>query len=246
LRKKGIAWNELSETFQNAIVITEKLGLRYLWIDSLCIIQDNLLDWEIESKNMADIYEGSMLTIAAAKAQDNKAGCFTKGPESKKIIPSHHHSNKLFEVWHKQCPEHFGFSDPGIRAGADFGLYLFERAWTLQEELLARRVLYYTEGEVVWQCGTLLDCSCGRIAEELGQQLRPLKLTYEETIRNESQSDAMLYLWARLLKHYASRKLTKETDRFPALSGLAKLFQTKGLGDYVAGLWTGQLPLWLT
>jgi hypothetical protein len=246
LRKKGITWNELSKTFQNALVITEKLGLRYLWIDSLCIIQDDLLDWETESKKMADIYKGSMVTIAAAKARDGEDGCFSKGRESKKIIPSRHHSNKPFEVWYKEWPEHFGFTCSGVRAAATLGLNLFEKAWTLQEELLAQRVLYYTGAEVVWQCKTLIDCSCGRIAQELTQAKKlPLKLAYEETIRNGSQGDAMIYLWANLLTKYTSRKLTKQMDRFPALSGLAKLFQTRGLGDYVAGLWTKQLPLWL-
>ena len=246
LRKRGIAWNELSKTFQDALVITEKLGLRYLWIDSLCIIQDDLWDWEIESKKMAEIYKGSMLTIAAAKARNGEDGCFANGRESKKITPSRPYSNKPFEVWYKEWPEHFEFTFPGKRS-AKLGLDLFDRAWTLQEELLAQRVLYYTEAEVVWQCKTLIDCSCGRIAQDLAQGgKRPIKLAYEETIRNGLKGDTMIYLWAKILTKYTSRKLTKQTDRFPALSGLAKLFQTRGLGDYVAGLWTKQLPLWLT
>jgi hypothetical protein len=247
LRKKGIAWSELSKTFQDAVVITGKLGLRYIWIDSLCIIQDDLWDWEIESKKMADIYEASMLTIAAAKAQDGESGCFTKGRESTKIVSSHRQSNGPFEVWYQVSAEHEGFADWIMYPGSVFDLHLFDRAWCLQEELLAQRVLYYTEDEVVWQCKTLLDCRCGRIAEDLAQEnMQSLKLAYEQAIRDNPGSDNAAYLWSRIVMHYTSRKMTKETDRFPALSGLAKVFQTQGLGDYVAGLWTKQLPLWLT
>ena len=60
-RKKGIGYNQLSKTFQDAVVITHELGLRYIWIDSLCILQDDLSDWETESKNMAESWEANNL-----------------------------------------------------------------------------------------------------------------------------------------------------------------------------------------
>ncbi|KAH6675899.1 heterokaryon incompatibility protein-domain-containing protein [Halenospora varia] len=62
------------------IYITHKLGYRYIWIDSLCIIQDDELDWQTESKNMASTYQNSVFTIAASKSANGNGGCFTSTP----------------------------------------------------------------------------------------------------------------------------------------------------------------------
>ncbi|KAF2138415.1 uncharacterized protein K452DRAFT_216366, partial [Aplosporella prunicola CBS 121167] len=74
--KSRIKWSALSKTFQDAITTTRKLGIRYIWIDSLCIIQDDPQDWEIESTKMADIYEGAYLTIAATAAASGEDGLY--------------------------------------------------------------------------------------------------------------------------------------------------------------------------
>ncbi|ORY03326.1 heterokaryon incompatibility protein-domain-containing protein [Clohesyomyces aquaticus] len=66
--KNGIPFSHLSRTFQDAVVFTQWLGIRYLWIDALCIIQDSKRDRELESSRMASIYEHSYLTLSAAKA----------------------------------------------------------------------------------------------------------------------------------------------------------------------------------
>lgn len=71
----------LSQTFRDAITITRQLNIRYLWIDSLCIIQDDLRDWEFESANMSSIYRSSILTIAAAATVDSVGGCFAATPK---------------------------------------------------------------------------------------------------------------------------------------------------------------------
>jgi hypothetical protein len=74
-RLSGIAWNDVPKTFQNAITITRLLHVRYLWIDSLCIIQDDIKDWEIESSNMASVYQNAYLTIAASSSTGSSSGC---------------------------------------------------------------------------------------------------------------------------------------------------------------------------
>ncbi len=86
-RKRLISWNELSKTFQDAMMITQRLGLQHIWIDSLCIVQDDKLDWETESKKMATIYENSLLTIAAAKAMNGTEGCFSERQNAINITP---------------------------------------------------------------------------------------------------------------------------------------------------------------
>lgn len=72
----GIPLAVLPKTFGDAVTLTRNLGLRYLWIDSLCIIQDSREDWQIESSKMADIYHNSFLTIAAISSPDSRGGCF--------------------------------------------------------------------------------------------------------------------------------------------------------------------------
>jgi len=80
LRKEKIEWLQLSKMFQDATTITHTLGFRYIWIDSLCIIQDDIAGWERESAKMASIYENSALTISAIHASDGDGGCFTHTP----------------------------------------------------------------------------------------------------------------------------------------------------------------------
>jgi hypothetical protein len=76
-RKKDVTWRELSKTFQDAVKISRLLGIDYLWIDSLCIIQDSEADWERESARMASVYANAHLTIAASRSADGSGGCFS-------------------------------------------------------------------------------------------------------------------------------------------------------------------------
>jgi hypothetical protein len=74
--KKGILFTMLPKTFQDAIVSSRKLGIRYLWIDTLCIIQDDMKDWELESSKMGEVYANSYITIAASSSIDDSSGLF--------------------------------------------------------------------------------------------------------------------------------------------------------------------------
>ena len=73
---KRIDLANLSQTYQDAIAITRLLGLRYLWIDSLCIIQDSVVDWQTEAAKMGGIFKSSLCTIAASSASSSSEGCF--------------------------------------------------------------------------------------------------------------------------------------------------------------------------
>jgi hypothetical protein len=76
LKNPGIAISYLPKTFQDAVQITRKLRVRYLWIDSFCILQDSVTDWEEEATKMADVYTKSYITISASASTDSLAGCF--------------------------------------------------------------------------------------------------------------------------------------------------------------------------
>lgn len=70
----GIGFESLPALFQDAIVTTQKLGIQYLWIDSLCIIQDSEDDWQAESAKMGSVYRNAKVTIAASVLQGQLSG----------------------------------------------------------------------------------------------------------------------------------------------------------------------------
>lgn len=85
--KQSIELKTLPKTFQDAIAIIRALGIRYIWIDSLCIIQDGKLDWQRESRRMAAVYSDGHINVAATGASDSKGGCYT--PERSLLDPTH-------------------------------------------------------------------------------------------------------------------------------------------------------------
>ncbi|PMD28913.1 HET-domain-containing protein [Hyaloscypha variabilis F] len=221
-RKSAIPWDLLPKTFQEAIIITHELGLQYIWIDSLCIIQDDDSDWEKESMRMQTIYGRSKVTIAAVESKDGNGGCFVQDNSTFQFTHGTPGLARPFAI--RVCPSHNGYDHyPTLGAKQ---MPLFSRAWSFQEELLSPRVLYYGPEEVVFQCRTSLDY---------------------RAFNNSSVSESS-FAWPRIVEEYENRGingrfLTHETDKFPALSGLAKEFKNMGLGDYVAGMWTTELPL---
>jgi hypothetical protein len=76
--KQRIRWSILPKTFQHAVMFTRKLRIRYLWIDSLCIVQDDVDDWLRESGKMCSVFQHSTLTLCATASQDSNGGLFSK------------------------------------------------------------------------------------------------------------------------------------------------------------------------
>jgi hypothetical protein len=189
---------------------------------------------------MASIYEGSMITIAAAKSKDGNGGCFVNEPSVDTIVlPGRRES----EVSARKYPQHDGFEDESWFHTTN-NLPLFSRAWTFQEELLATRVLYFCSEEIVFQCKSSISCQCGGISSYLEEGNKyTTKKQYQDALLEYGEPQ---YQWSRIVKQYSARYLTKESDRLPALSGLTGIFRDKELGGFVAGMWTKALPLWLT
>jgi hypothetical protein len=123
---------------------------------------------------------------------------------------------------------------------------LSNRGWALQERLASSRILHYTAGELVWECKTLCQCQCGRIATQPAYnnwdyRIKTLKSMFHSAFGNDGNGELLLSMWKELIYHFSARKLTRDTDRLPAMSGLARLFQARNLGEYCAGLWSKDL-----
>ncbi|KAF2802636.1 HET-domain-containing protein, partial [Mytilinidion resinicola] len=130
-RCQGIPWESLPKTFQDAITYTRRLGLRYLWIDSLCILQDDREDWRRESALMAAIYKNSYITLAATKSPD---------------VQYYVHERIFHFDWRA------GFDDAANP--------LRTRAWAYQGRLLSPRVLHFCAQELAWECQETTQCEC--------------------------------------------------------------------------------------
>jgi hypothetical protein len=233
----GIAIKQLPQTFQDAIFVCKELGFRYLWIDSLCIVQDDQLDWEVESARMADVYHGAELVLATSSAKDMVSGFLKKreklvnGQVSAQISPEGRTSVLAYRTMvHKS----------GIWPGED---PLNGRAWAFQEKYLARRFLSFSSKELSWECQTASDCECGEQMRETQAGpgcLYTSKLIHPNLMRLE-RPDIYDYWNSFIVHQYTTRDLTRDSDKLIALSGVAALFQ-KNLPDrYIAGLWESDI-----
>ncbi|KAK0716363.1 heterokaryon incompatibility protein-domain-containing protein [Lasiosphaeris hirsuta] len=173
--KTGIPLRGLPATFRDACHITRRLGLRYLWIDSLCIIQDSPEDWELEASRMSSIYRNSWLNVYATASSSPSSGIFRSRqavyiaaddpsdetldilfPEAAKLRQDLRLSLRFATVH----PDFSPYASPGRQKES---LPLLTRAWAYQERLLAPRVLHFGPQEVFWECMQTLDCDCGGI-----------------------------------------------------------------------------------
>jgi hypothetical protein len=146
--------------YRDAIDLTWKLGVEYIWIDSLCIVQDDADHKARELPKMGGIYGNAYLVIAATLAGHTDHGLYhPRSPSSfwvtdpagypLKVRASHWNNHK---IWH---------AGQGFWVAPD--LPLLYRAWAFQERLLARRVVHFSPAELVWECHTHVDCECGEL-----------------------------------------------------------------------------------
>ncbi|KAH7120466.1 heterokaryon incompatibility protein-domain-containing protein [Dactylonectria macrodidyma] len=141
---QGILLSKLPKAFQDAVAISRRMGLRYLWIESLCIIQDSSQDWEVESSKMADIYRHGFVTIAAVSSSDFRGDCFP--PTRCDDLCFHVQGDGVDTV---VAMRDSNGEDP-LTDMTQFGkvLPLFTRGWVYQEHMLSRRILYYNYQEL--------------------------------------------------------------------------------------------------
>jgi Heterokaryon incompatibility protein (HET) len=254
--QQSIPWDRLSKTFQDAILVTRDLGLQYLWIDSLCIIQDDANDWAVESTKMAKVYGDAHVVLAATAGSDGNHGClFPRGPthripfenaegpvEKAEAEVESHISILIREVIaHTQLLGSYKSPLSAIGYPRNLDSPLLSRAWCYQEQLLAARMLHFHASELRWECRTKRACECGGLgaaitARENHPESSGARWTLPLAAAHES-ADQLLVRWADQVGQYSIRNLTYETDRLVALAGVASTFQCEQLGRYVAGLW---------
>ena len=257
-RKRSIAFESLPKTYQDAVIITRKLGVRYLWIDSLCILQDSQEDWSRESAKMRSIYANSFVAIAADSATDCRDG-FLRSAQGKHTSISIQCRNPagidchVFARTPMYRAEYWGevaHSDvPPSAIWAPEPSSWNSRAWTLQERLLAPRILHYSYTEFAWECRTQLCCECQLEPETLdidgehsiSYRSRFLGARFVPSLYPAFSEVSSIKRWSETVQEFSSRHLTRNSDRLHALSGLAALIKSESQDEYLCGLWRKNL-----
>ena len=266
-RKRGIAWEELSNTFRDAISLTRTLGFKYIWIDSLCIVQDDSRDWETESATMASVYRNSYLTIAATRSANGHGGLFSR-TEDFEVFGKTPDGEDYFLCFRERIDHHIevvGSTDsttldeiettPKASGHSTMAYHpLLTRAWVYQERMLSPRVLHFGQYEIFFECRSAIQCECGSIQFHGSTGVSPRSLVkieyanilglYGEDYEKQYQAEIQYQgarLWRTMICSYGALLLTKSKDRLPAIGGLAKEMADVRKSRYLAGLWEDTL-----
>jgi hypothetical protein len=237
-RQQRINVSELPKTLQDAILVADILGFQYIWIDSLCIVQDDVDDWATESLKMAHIYSGACLVIAATQAKDCAEG-FLHPRSEPLVLDWALPDNASWRITARRMQTHNCQSLNTTIQGQP----LYGRAWAMQERELARRIVHFLPDEVLWRYQRTGCCECG-ISEDPSFETMSLSFPGPDD-RDRRNEHAFASAWNKLLMIYGHLNITEPTDTLPALSGVARYVEHLRPGQYIAGMWEKDIALQL-
>ncbi|KAL6704544.1 hypothetical protein ACN47E_008173 [Coniothyrium glycines] len=242
-RHKRLDISLLPQTLQDAIFTTRKLGLEYIWIDSICILQDDRDDWAREAATMAGVYSNGYVVLAATAAAASTQGFLwpRKPPLVVQCAPA---VGPSFEVLARRNDTHWCNLD---RHSNEYSL--FSRAWCMQERYLARRIVHFLPAEVRFECRCYDACECDAVPWPHPEPTSGDDFYRELRAACESGTIGDLEfagLWNNLTKEYSEMGITHRTDLLPALGGIARSLAPISPGRYLAGLWEKGLAFQLT
>ncbi|KAI1815225.1 HET-domain-containing protein [Poronia punctata] len=214
----GISLEDLPDTFKDAVRVSRELGVRYLWIDSLCIIQGEGGDFDEEAKHMETVFSSAYCVLAATRADGMSSGFLKPRPERAVVRFAKSGEDPVYI-----CEAIDNFQQDVLEGP------LNKRGWVLQERALARRTIYFAESQTYWECAALL-----------GDSRFP-------TTASVSPKGGQIRLYELLYKQYSRLKFTHAFDRPLAIAGLEqrliRAFETQG-GYGVFIRYFGRSLLW--
>ena len=235
--RTSIPFSSLPKTFQDAFFVLEWFGIKYLWIDALCIIQDSDNDWAHESDRMRDYYKYSSGTIAATGAYNSSEGLFFDRDPA--LIPPLR-ARISWEAGEKDVAVTVGDSCLETLRKEP----LNQRGWFLQERFLSPRVLHFGRSQMSWECHNEISCETWpNTAPHLVYSPFSFALPGQITspTRGRYDHDSIRELWRVLFSTYSRMALTELSDKCVAFAGIAEEIQAASGDDYVAGLWRRDL-----
>ncbi|KAH8685680.1 heterokaryon incompatibility protein-domain-containing protein [Tricladium varicosporioides] len=221
-REQEFLVSSLPATFRDAINVSQELGKRYLWIDSLCIIQGPDGDWDTEAEKMETVFRNAYCTIAATSATDSTKGFLDRPPRTSTLqyatIPNSSHG-----------PVYISTSIDNFSSDVEEGV-LNGRAWVLQERALSRRTIHFTERQTYWECGGGIRCESLTFMKNGKVSFRADPEFPNSVKADKRDNEAEIKLFQSLFEDYTSLGLSHNTDRPIAIKSLAielaKTFET--------------------
>lgn len=262
--KQRIPLNDLPRTFREVMHFVRRLNpeIRYIWIDSLCIIQGDHDDWAAEAAKMYDVYRNSYCNISATAARNSHEGLyFPRNPHQLWGDEVNINTDGIPRARNKQERNQGLGHQPVIRRCDVLDLSFWERevdkapvntrAWVLQERLLPPRVLHFCQNQIAWEC-RYMDAAerfphgVPKIDHQIGDidYMPKIKTLIPNpygrnpisTIPNEI-SNAAHQNWKTIVERYSKTGLTKPGDKLIALAGIAEMMDSQIQGRYIAGMW---------
>ncbi|KAF2869586.1 heterokaryon incompatibility protein-domain-containing protein, partial [Massariosphaeria phaeospora] len=241
----GIAWRDLPLTFQNTIDAARRLRVPLIWIDNLCIVQDDSKEWVVESAKMGDIYKNSYLNISATSAKSSQEGLTSSLELHPRLLQTDWNGDRQAGCY--RIMERSFWVDRISEASIN------TRGWVLQERVLASRILHYCYDQLAWECCELSASEQfpGGLPPPLqdthGSFKQDVKIGLLTSFPNESSDEVTrrdaFVTWQTVVHMYGNCELSKpDQDKFVAISGLASAVQKQLNGDeYLAGIWRSNI-----
>ena len=229
----GIALVRLPRTFRDAVVLTRRLGIQYLWIDSMCILQDSEQDWREQSAIMGEVYRNSLVNIAATSAHDGDGGLFFDRK------PAYLQALQITARWpfddHLKEEKLYNFFYNSPFCNSILTAALNTRGWVMQERLLSPRIIHCHRNYLAWECRKVYATEeyPDGIKQWIddGHYPEDRFLNHLEKVKMHPTTSLPEYraeihsTWLKIIEQYSACNLTKKSDRLVAISGLAKLVQ---------------------
>jgi len=260
-RDSGIPLKELPRTFEDAINFARRLSsnIKYIWIDSICIIQGDKMDWLHESTQMYQVYRNSYCNLSATAAEDSSQGLYAeRNPQYLWSEEISLNTEDMLRVKGKRDPpglkaliQRCDIVDPSLWNRKVDAAPVNKRAWVLQERLLAPRVLHFCEDQIAWECRELdasesasggiesLELKSGIIKERV--RLKSLVVQEYGPKKSPDAASHVMYQahenWKRITERYSLTNLTDPKDKLIALAGIAEQMSRQTGSAYIAGMW---------
>lgn len=225
----------MSPVLKDAVQVARILDIPYLWIDSLCILQDDISDWERQCPEMDNIYGHAEVTLVAASSSSCRES-FLRPEVPHALLPFY--STIRPDLGALLQVEFSGCADSSQYFSGMNDSRLATRGWAVQERLLSKRMIIFAGAQVHFICPSYSS-----------QTFQPLDLSIS-TVREAENKDLYGY-WSKLLDEFKGitvASFTQPTDLLPALSGLAAYFGGRLRDEYCAGHWYKDLHnslMWL-
>ncbi|KAF4462063.1 hypothetical protein FALBO_11130 [Fusarium albosuccineum] len=229
--KSPRASSRLPKDYQDIILVCRALSIRYLWIDSLCILQDSDADFNHEAATMMDIYINAFLTFSICWGCSD-VGLFSnrnRGPFPPSVMPKKRIIPQSLTPWRAGTPlppmNHIEDWDTSVS-----NALVNSRGWVLQERILSQRIFYFGNDQLYWECH-------GCKADETHSD--KLSVSGGRQSVNTGLTRLVQHSWPETVETYMNCELSDEKDRLTAISGLARHFGEKLRIQYRAGIWIG-------